>query len=67
MGGERFDYSLHKDDLVRVFWQGRCVLELKGGRGRDLAARLGEAEDDEAVQRLLRRATGNFRRGNERR
>lgn len=65
MGGERFDYRVHKDDVVRIFWEGRCVTVLKGGRARELAAELAEAGEAE-VQYLLQRVTGNFKRGNER-
>ena len=66
MGGERFSYQTTKDGVVRVFWEGRCVTTLGGGRGDALAAELAAA-DDEQVQALLQRATGNFKRGNERR
>jgi hypothetical protein len=65
MGNELFSYEIHKDDVVRVFWENRCVLTLGGSRGKKLAARLAAADDGE-VQGLLQRATGNFRRGNER-
>lgn len=65
MGGERFDYQVTKGDVVRIFWEGRCIMTLGGDRGRHLAADLEDASDDEA-QYLLQRATGNFKRGNER-
>ncbi len=66
MGGERFEYRLHKAGVVRVFWEGRCVTVLRGERGRRLAEQLAGASDAE-VQHLLQRVTGNFKRGNERR
>lgn len=67
MGHERFSYNVHKRGVVRIFWDGRCVMSLGGDRGRALAGALAEAGDeDEEVQRLLQRTTGNFRRGNER-
>ncbi|MDQ3399000.1 MAG: hypothetical protein M3511_14770 [Deinococcota bacterium] len=65
MGGEAFAYTLHKDDVVRVFWEGRCILTLGGARGRKCAADLSAANSEE-VQALLARVTGNFKRGNER-
>lgn len=65
MGGERFSYRTNKDGVVRIYWQGRCVVTVRGKAGLDLAARLAGADDDGA-QSLLRRATGNFKRGNER-
>ena len=66
MGGERFDWRVEKDGRVRIFWQGRCVVTVAGRRAERLAARLTAADDADA-QELLRRATGNCRRGNERR
>ncbi len=66
MGGETFTYKVAKADVVRIFWQGRCVLTLGGTRGRILAAQLAAAGPEE-VQGVLQRATGNFKRGNERR
>ena len=55
-----------KDDRVRVFWRGRVVVTVAGARGRRLAAELDRAVDEDARQLLLARATGNFKRGNER-
>ncbi len=65
MGGERFDYKITKDGVVRVFWEGRCVVVVGGDRGRKLATSLHGAGHAE-TQSLLQRATGNFKRGNER-
>jgi len=66
MGQELFSYRVHKDGLVRVFWEGKCVLTLGGARGEKLASDLAAA-DESGIQCLLQRATGNFKRGNERR
>ena len=66
MGHEVFRYEAYKSGTVRIFWEGRCVMTLGGARARRLAKDLGDA-DEEHVQYLLRRATGNFKRGNERR
>jgi len=65
VGHEQFDYQTTKDGAVRIFWEGRCVMTLGGVRGSRLASDLADA-DAEQVQYLLQRATGNFRRGNER-
>lgn len=69
MGGERFEYSVHeggsKGSRVRVFWEGRCVCTVAGDRAAKLLAKL-DGATDEAAQELLRRLTGNFKRGNER-
>jgi len=66
MGHEVFSFQATKDGAVRIFWEGRCVMTLGGKRGQRLAEDLADA-DDEQVQYLLRRATGNFKHGNERR
>ena len=66
MGHEVFRYETHKNGTVRIFWEGRCVMTLGGVRGRRLVEDLEDA-DEERVQYLLRRATGNFKRGDERR
>ena len=65
MGHETFSYRVHKNGVVRIFWEGRCVMTLGGARGQKLASELAEA-DEEDIQYLLQRATGNFKRGNER-
>lgn len=65
MGHEKFDYRVHKHGLVRIFWEGRCIMTVGGERGQTLAKELSEAGDEE-VQYLLQRVTGNFKRGNER-
>lgn len=65
MGNERFEYRTTKSGVVRVFWEGRAVSEIGGARGQRLAAALAEGDPDE-IQGLLARATGNFKRGNER-
>ena len=65
MGHETFSYRVHKDGVVRIFWEGRCVLTLGGKRGQKLAVDLADA-DEKDVQRLLQRVTSNFKRGNER-
>ena len=67
MGGETFDYQTYKNGTVRIFWEGRCVMTLGGARGEKLRAALETAEFEADVQALLQRATGNFKRGNERR
>ena len=66
MGHEVFSYSVHKDGRVRSFWGGKCVMTLGGVRGSKLISDLAQANES-GVQRLLRRVTGNFKRGNERR
>ncbi len=61
-----FDWQVTKDGRVRVFRGGREVLVLGGARADKLVAELAAA-DDEGAQQLLARATGNYKRGNEKR
>lgn len=65
-GSEPFTFTTHRGEMVRIFWQGRCIMTIGGHRGRALSAQLADASPADA-QRLLQRATGNFKRGNERR
>jgi len=60
-----FSYRQTKSGEVHIDWQGRTVTTLRGARAASFLARA-DGVDDEARQELLRRATGNFKRGNER-
>jgi hypothetical protein len=51
---------------VRISRGGRVVVVVSGAAGAKLAARLADA-DEVGTQHLLARATGSYRRGNERR
>jgi hypothetical protein len=59
-----FDYRITQDGRVLVSRGGRLVVILAGSTADRLVARLGQ--DDETDQALLARATGDYRRGNER-
>ena len=61
----QFGHRLTKDGRVLVSFQGRHVVTVGGAKAERLAAALATADPDEA-ERLLARATGNFKRGNER-
>lgn len=67
MGHETFTYQTRKDGVLRIFWEGCCVMTLGGNRGQKLSDKLAATELEAEVQALLQRATGNFKRGNERR
>lgn len=60
-----FGWRATKDGQVLISRAGRLVTTV---RGRAAAALLGRLEraDGDAAQQLLARATGNYRRGNER-
>jgi hypothetical protein len=63
---EPFEWRVTADSKVLVSRSGRQVLVVAGTRGQKLAAQLGSA-DEEQAQQLLARATGNYKRGNEKR
>ena len=63
---EQFGYRVTGDGRVLVTFHGRHVVTVAGAKAGRLAAALAEA-DGEQEQLLLAKATGNFKRGNERR
>ena len=65
-GGGEFGWQATKDGRVRIRWHGRVVTTLSGARAARFLEQAEDAEG-EVVQALLARATGNFKRGNERR
>lgn len=68
MGGERFSYRITKNDKLFVYWHGqggKREIVLKGAKAEKLIRGL-PTMDPEAKQLALARATGNFKRGNER-
>jgi hypothetical protein len=62
---EVFSYAETKDGKVFISWQGRRVTTLAGESARKFQSRA-EGLDGEDLQQLMARATGNFKRGNER-
>jgi hypothetical protein len=60
-----FDYRTTRDGRVFVSWEGRDVTTLRGNVAKKFLVRAEGAATD-VVQNLLRRATGNFKHGNER-
>ncbi len=61
-----FRYQVTRASAVFVFWRGRRVFTATGSAAERLLARL-EGIDADAQQMVLAKATGNFKRGNERR
>jgi hypothetical protein len=61
-----FSWQATKDGRVRIWWRGRVVTTLAGAPAARFLREV-EGADEEAEQLLLARATGNFKRGNERR
>jgi hypothetical protein len=60
-----FSWQQSQDGLLRVAWIGRPALTLRGPKAAEWMQRLARA-DATRIQLLLARATGNFKRGNER-
>lgn len=60
-----FDYRITKSGMLIIARNGRTVIEIGGKKAAALIPKLGAS--DESDQQLLARATGNYRRGNERR
>lgn len=65
LADDPFAYRVTKDGRVRIDRGGRTVTVVAGKEALALASRL-DAADPARVQELLARATGNYRRGNER-
>jgi len=63
---EPFEWRVTADAKVIVSRGGRQVVVVAGARAAKLSAQLGTA-DEEQAQQLLARATGNYKRGNEKR
>ena len=61
-----FTALVTKDDRVLVMREGRTVAVLSGAPAERVARGLSSSADDDARQLLLARATGNYKRGNER-
>ncbi|MDZ4721370.1 MAG: hypothetical protein SH847_23150 [Roseiflexaceae bacterium] len=60
-----FSYRVGKDGLVLISWNGKQVTILRGDEAQKFLARI-ESLDPAGEQQLMARATGNFKRGNER-
>jgi len=59
-----FAYRSTKDGNVFISWRGRSATTLRGEPARRFLAQA-ERLDEDGVQQLLARLTGNFKRGNE--
>jgi hypothetical protein len=60
-----FTWSARKNGELAISRDGRVVTIVRGAAAVRLASKLTDAAPDD-VQHLLARATGNYRRGNER-
>ncbi|MFJ8513354.1 hypothetical protein [Lysinibacillus xylanilyticus] len=63
---EPFDYQITKKGTVVIYYEGKQIKNVKDREAERLIARIKEVEDNiTAVQLLLAKITGNFKRGNE--
>jgi hypothetical protein len=61
-----FTALVTKDERVLVTREGRTIATVSGWQAERLARSLATAADESARQLVLARATGNYKRGNER-
>ena len=61
---EIFSYRVTKDGKVFISYEGKQVTVLSGKRANEFAAKIQSAEGMDA-QLIMAKATGNFKRGNE--
>lgn len=64
-GEDAFTYRAHKDGTVRIAYRGNIVTTLSGKDAYRFLSRVAAASDEQA-QLVMAKATGNFKRGNER-
>jgi len=63
---EPFDYQITKKGTIVIYYEGKQIKNIKDREAERLIARIKEVEDNiTAVQLLLAKITGNFKRGNE--
>ena len=61
-----FSYRVTKNNTVLIDYKGKQVKLLKGKDAEKVLEKIKIAEDEKAVQLILAKITGNFKRGNER-
>ena len=61
----QFDFTVTKNDVVTIYFHNKPVTTLKGNAAVKFL-NAAERADEDGLQHLMARATGNFKRGNER-
>ncbi|MGM0852850.1 MAG: hypothetical protein ACQEWI_09620 [Bacillota bacterium] len=61
-----FQYRVNKDQSVFIEYERKRVKILKGKEAEKFIRNVNSAETDKAVQLIMAKITGNFKRGNER-
>lgn len=62
---EVFTYRVSKDNKVFIYWRGKQATILKGQAARKFISQI-ETLNHKEAQLMMAKATGNFKRGNER-
>jgi len=65
LGEEVFTYRVTKDKKVFISYEGKQVTILSGGKAEKFVKDI-EAAEGKNAQLIMAKATGNFKRGNER-
>ena len=60
-----FSYRVSKDGKVFIYWHGKQVMILKNAAAQKFISKTTDLDDQQA-QLAMAKATGNFKRGNER-
>jgi hypothetical protein len=60
-----FSYRVSKDGKVFIYWHGKQVTILKNPAAQEFISKITDLDDQQA-QLAMAKATGNFKRGNER-
>jgi hypothetical protein len=60
-----FDYRVTKDGRVMLYWQDKHIKTLAGKEAQRFIEKI-DGLDDHDAQLVMAKATGNFKRGNER-
>ena len=62
---EPFTYQITKKGTVIIYYGGKQITIVKGGKAAQLIEKLNAAENIMEIQLLLAKITGNFKHGNE--
>jgi len=65
LANEIFTYQINKEKKVFISWSGKLVKVLKGDDAQKFLSKI-LGLDDQGVQLVMAKVTGNFKRGNER-
>ncbi|WP_234117583.1 hypothetical protein [Clostridium hydrogenum] len=64
---EFFSYRVSKDNKVFIYWHEKMVKILVGKESEKFLKRIESTSSSKEIQLIMAKATGNFKRGNEKR